>query len=167
MKIILDEPSFNSVGLFTGRNYDLSNEFLPFTCQDSFEYFEKLYNDSVSDLLSYHHDEPRPYHREYDSKHDPINNGAASAFLVIQQEYLSDYQVQNGYSNSPSRSSSGSSRDTESTSPFTAPSASTIPQNAEQSQAAFQNHGTVRQPCLDAFKCSQCHKVFAKKSILR
>jgi len=167
MRIFLGEPSFDSVISHTGRNCDLSNDFLPFTSQDCLEYFGILYNESVSDLLSYHQEEPRPCHREYDSNNDPVKDGASPPSLVIQQENISDYPIEPGSFISPSQSSSESSHDTETTTPSTAPSSSATPGGAKQSLAGFQTHDGIYPRHANAFTCPQCHKAFPRNSVLR
>jgi hypothetical protein len=151
---------------YTGRNCDLPNHFLPFTSQGCLEYFEPFYNESVSDLFSYYNGESRPYHREHDSNNNLVNNGASSSSFVIQQD-ISDYPVENAYSNSSSSSSSKSSRDTSETTPSTEPSASATPRDAEKSQVVVKPGGSNLPRRENAFTCPQCHKVFPKNSVLR
>lgn len=152
---------------YTGRNCDLSNDFLPFTSQDCLEYFGIIYNESVSDLLSYHHGDRRSYHREVDSNSDPVNYFASPSYFVIQQENISDYPVGIACSNSSTQSSSESSRDSETTPPSTEPSASATPGDVEQGQVEVQPGGRNHSHRENAFTCPQCHKVFSKNSVLR
>ena len=152
---------------YTGRNCDLPDDFLPFTSQDCLEYFGILYNDSVSDLFSYHHGEPRPYHEEHDSNNNLVIDSASSPSSVIQQEKISDYPVENAFSNSSSSSSSESSRDTSETTLPTKPSSSATPEDAEQSQVVVKPSGGSPPSRTNTFTCPQCHKVFPKMSVLR
>ena len=152
---------------YTGRNCDLPNHFLPFTSQGCLEYFELFYNESVSGLFSYYNGESRPYHREHGSNNDLVNNGASSSSFVIQQENISDYPVENAYSNSSSSYSSESSRDTSETTPSTEPSASATPGDAEKSQVVVKPGGSYCPRRENAFTCPECRRVFPKNSVLR
>lgn len=140
---------------------------MPFTGQDSFEYFGTLYHESAPDLLSYYRGEPCPSYRQYDSYSDPVNDGASLPSFAIQQEFVLDYSLEIEYSNSSNHSSNESARDTESTTPSTTPSASCTLEDAEQSQAAIRAHDGLLPARANAFACPQCHKVFPKDSVLR
>lgn len=103
------------------------------------EYFGILYNESVSNLLSYCHDNPSPYHWEQDSDNDTVNYGALSSSFATRQGTFSDHLVETTFVNLSSQSNKSYSYNTsEKATPSTEPSAFASPCGVDYNEIAVQ-----------------------------